>query len=160
MPTKWVRGVKAFFGTLGFAILAAVVPIFNVEVYLVALATQIPKSAALPVALAAGAGQAAGKVLWYYGSARSLSLPWMRKRMSGERWQASLERWQTRIEKKPHLATGFMLSSALVGAPPLLVMGALAGVLRFNMTMYVTTIFIGRSIQSWVILAGLTHLLQ
>lgn len=51
-----------------------------------------------------------------------------------------------------------MFSSALIGAPPLLVMGAIAGALRFNMTMYVTTIFVGRSIQSWVILAGLTHL--
>ena len=150
--------MKAFFGTLGFAILAAVVPIFNVEVYLVALATQIPTSAALPVAVAAGAGQAAGKVLWYYGSVRSMHLPWMRKRMSSDRWKASLERWQTRIEQRPRLATGFMFSSALIGAPPLLVMGAVAGVLRFNMTMYVTTIFIGRSIQSWVILAGLTHL--
>lgn len=150
--------MKAFFGTLAFSFLGAVVPIFNVEVYLIALATQIPKSAALPVALAAGAGQALGKVLWYYGTARSLDVPWMRKRMASHRWKASLERWQTRVEERPRLATAFMFSSALVGAPPLLVMGAVAGALRFNMTMYVTTIFVGRSIQSWVILAGLTHL--
>ncbi|KQY54557.1 MULTISPECIES: hypothetical protein [unclassified Nocardioides] len=150
--------MKAFFGTLGFSILSAVVPIFNVEVYLVALATQIPKSAALPVAIAAGAGQALGKVLWYHGTQKSLQLPWMRKRMESERWKNSFDRWEKRIEARPRLAAAFMFSSALVGAPPLLVMGAIAGALRFNMTMYVTTIFVGRSIQSWVILAGLTSL--
>lgn len=148
--------MKAFFATLGFSILSAVVPIFNVEVYLVAVATQIPRSAAIPVAIAAGAGQAIGKVLWYHGTAKSMQLPWMRKRMESERWKRSFEKWEDRVERRPRLAAAFMFSSALVGAPPLLVMGAIAGALRFNMTMYVSTIFVGRTIQSWVILAGLT----
>lgn len=150
--------MKAFFGTLGFSILSAVVPIFNVEVYLVALATQIPKSAALPVAIAAGAGQAMGKVLWYHGTAKSLELPWMKRRMESERWKRSFDRWEQRIEERPRMATAFMLSSALVGFPPLLVMGAIAGALKFRMSMYVSTIFIGRTLQSWAILAGLTHI--
>lgn len=66
-----------------------------------ALATQIPKSAALPVAIAAGAGQALGKVLWYHGTQKSLQLPWMRKRMESERWKNSFERWEKRIERGP-----------------------------------------------------------
>ncbi|QIX27382.1 hypothetical protein ncot_12805 [Nocardioides sp. JQ2195] len=150
--------MKAFFGTLGFSILSAVVPVFNVEVYLVALATQIPRSAALPVAIAAGAGQALGKVLWYHGTAKSMELPWMKRRMESEKWKRSFAKWQNRIEERPRLAAAFMFSSSLVGFPPLLVMGAIAGALRFRMSMYVATIFVGRTLQSWAILAGLTHL--
>lgn len=150
--------LSAFWGTLGFSILSAVVPVFNVEVYLVALATQIPSSAALPVALAAGAGQAIGKIGWYYGSAKMMELPWMRRRMRSPKWNRSYERWQTQIQSRPRLTAGLMFVSALVGFPPLLVMGAIAGALRLNLVMFVTTIFVGRSLQSWVILAGLTAL--
>lgn len=150
--------MRATLGTLGYAILSSLVPIFNVEIYLVAIATQIPPGLAIPVAVAAGVGQALGKVVWYYGSLKSMELPWMRKRMHTERWKRSFDKWQGRVHDRPWAAGAFMFISALVGVPPLLVMGAVAGALRMNMVMFMTTIIVGRSIQSWVILAGLTHL--
>jgi membrane protein YqaA with SNARE-associated domain len=48
-----------------------------------------------------------------------------------------------------------MMGSSLFGFPPLLVMGAVAGALRMQLWIFASTIFIGRTIQSYVILAGL-----
>lgn len=145
-------------GTLAYSVLSSLVPIFNIEVYLVALATQIPRSAALPVAIAAGIGQAVGKIAWYHGVAKSLEFPWMRRRMESEKWNASYEKWQRRVDQRPWAAGAMMFWSALVGLPPLLLVCPLAGVLKMRMSVFLLTIFVGRAIQSYVILLGFTSI--
>ena len=150
--------MKATLGTLGFSLLGSLVPIFNVEVYLIALATQIPRSAVIPVAIAAGAGQTLGKIVWYHGSARMVEMPWMRRRMASPRWNASYERWRAVVHGRPWMAAGVTFASGLIGFPPLLVMGALGGALRMNQAVFITSIFLGRTLQSYAILIGLTSL--
>ena len=45
--------------------------------------------------------------------------------------------------------------AGLVGIPPLLIMGVAAGAVRTNLRLFFFAIWIGRGLQSWLILAGL-----
>lgn len=152
--------MKTILGTLGFSLLGSVVPIFNVEVYLVAIATQIPSSAVIPVSIAAGAGQALGKVVWYHGTSRSMNMEWMKRRLEKERFQRSYAKWQRVINGHPLSGAALTFSSGLIGLPPLLVMGVLAGAVRMNQVVFFSAVFLGRTLQSWAILAGLTSLFE
>jgi membrane protein YqaA with SNARE-associated domain len=152
--------VKAILGTLGYSILGSVIPLFNVEVYLVGITTLIPKSAIIPVALAAGAGQAAGKVVWYHASLRSMSMPWMQRRLETPKFKARYERWEKVVNGHPLAGAGLTFASGLVGVPPLLVMGVLGGALKMNQFIFFGAIFLGRALQSWAILAGFASLLD
>jgi membrane protein YqaA with SNARE-associated domain len=141
--------------TFLFTFASAVIPLLNAEVYLAALATQIHPSDALPLAVLSGLGQMVGKVVWYVGSLRSTELPWVRKRMESGRFRESVDTWEQRINGRPSMAAGIMLLSSIVGFPPLLVMGVVAGALRMRMWIFASTILLGRTIQSYVILVGL-----
>ncbi len=151
--------MKAILGTLGYSILGSVVPLFNVEAYLVLIAAAIPESAIIPVAIAAGAGQAAGKVIWYHASLRSMSMPWMQRRLEKPKFKARYERWHKVVNGHPLAGAGLTFASGLVGVPPLLVMGVLDGALRMNQVIFFGAIFLGRALQSWAILAGFASLL-
>jgi membrane protein YqaA with SNARE-associated domain len=141
--------------TLAFTFSASVFPLLNAEIYLLAVATQMSHSQAWPLAIAAGAGQTLGKILWYVGSARSMETPWMRRRLESGKTRASFETWQQRIHGRPWASVGVMLLSSTVGFPPLLVMGAVAGAMRMRMWIFASTIMVGRTVQSYAILAGL-----
>jgi len=141
--------------TLAFTFAASLFPVLNAEIYLAAVATQISQGQAWPLAVAAGAGQTLGKVLWYVGAARSVETPWFRRRLEAGRFKASFDRWHERIHGRPWASAGVMLLSATLGFPPLLVMGAVAGALRMRMWVFASTIMVGRTLQSYVILAGL-----
>ena len=150
--------MNLIWATLGYAILSSVIPIFNIEVYLAAIATQVSPEEALPLALMAGLGQAIGKLVWYWSVVRSMELPWMQRRLASEKRQAQLAMWQKRIAGRPFLAGGVTFFSGLVGIPPLLVMGVAAGVVRMNVWIFFVAIVLGRGLQSWLILAGLASL--
>jgi membrane protein YqaA with SNARE-associated domain len=144
--------------TLGYAILSSVVPIFNIEVYLAALATQVSPEQALPLALMAGIGQALGKLVWYYSVLKSMQVPMMQRWLATEKRQAQLQLWEKRIAGRPFFAGGVTFASGLIGIPPLLVMGVAAGVVRMNIWIFMVAIVLGRGLQSWLILAGLASL--
>jgi membrane protein YqaA with SNARE-associated domain len=147
--------VSLIWATLGYAILSSVVPVFNIEIYLAAIATQVSPAEALPLALAAGLGQAIGKLVWYWSVVKSMQIPWMQRRLANEKRQAQLATWERRIAGRPFLAGGVTFFSGLVGIPPLLVMGVAAGVVRMNLWIFFVAIVLGRGLQSWLILAGL-----
>jgi len=147
--------VKTALATVIFTFLAGVFPLLNAEIYLAAVATQLRAAEVFPIALAAGFGQMLGKLPWYYASARSTEIPWMRKRLESGKYQASFETWRERIHGRPWFSAGIMMGSSLFGFPPLLVMGAVAGALRMRLWIFASTIVVGRTIQSYVILAGL-----
>ena len=148
--------MKTALATVIFTFAAGVFPLLNAEIYLAAVATQIQQTEALPLAFAAGLGQMLGKLPWYYASARSTDIPWMRKRLESGKFQASFENWRERIHGRPWFSAAIMMASSVFGVPPVLVMGAVAGALRMRLWIFAGTILVGRTIQSYVILAGLT----
>ena len=147
--------MKLAIGSLLYSILSSVVPIFNIEVYLAALATQIEREDALLLAVVAGLGQALGKLVWYWSVARSMDMHWLKKRLETPKREAQLKKWEDRIAGRPWFGGGVTFLSGLIGVPPLLVMGVAAGAVKMNVPLFFFAIWIGRGLQSYVILAGL-----
>jgi len=147
--------MKLVLATLAYSVLSSVVPIFNIEVYLAAMATQIEPHEALALAVVTGFGQAAGKLVWYYSVAKSMDMHWLKRRLETPKRQAQLKKWEDRIAGRPWVGGGVTFMAGLVGIPPLLIMGVAAGAVRMNVPLFFFAIWIGRGLQSWLILAGL-----
>jgi len=146
-------------GSFLYSILSSVVPIFNIEIYLAAIATQIQTRDAVLLAVLVGFGQAAGKLVWYWMIVHSMRLPWIQRRLEKPERQAQLERWERRIAGRPVVAGGVTFTAGLVGFPPLLVLGVAAPVVRMNVPIFFSMMWLGRGLQSWAILAGLATFL-
>jgi membrane protein YqaA with SNARE-associated domain len=46
----------------------------------------------------------------------------------------------------------------VTGFPPLAVIAVLAGTLRMNFVIFIVTVFVGRTIRFWLVLAGVSML--
>lgn len=147
--------MKGIIATFAYSVLSSVIPVFNIEVYLAALATQIDRGDALALAISAGFGQATGKLVWYHWVVKSMDLHWLKRWLETPKRQAQLKKWEDRVAGRPLVGGGATFLSGLVGVPPLLVMGVVAGAVRMNIPLFFTMIVLGRGLQSWLILAGL-----
>lgn len=146
--------MKLVIGTFLFSVASALVPILNVEAYLAAVALEARNLSAWQLAAVGAAGQTVGKVLWYVAGIHSLKIRWIRQKMETEKWQLSYERWHERIVGRPVLAGAITFASAVSGFPPLAVIAVLAGTLRMNFAVFLGTVFVGRTIRFWLVLAG------
>jgi len=146
--------VKLVLTTVVVAFGSAVIPFINIEAYLAAVGAAIQHVGVWWVAGAAAVGQTAGKVALYYAADWAMRLPWIRKKMATPKWAESYERWSTRIHQHPNQTALLLFASASLGFPPLYVMAVLAGQLRVNLTLFVTTCLIGRYLRFLVILGA------
>jgi membrane protein YqaA with SNARE-associated domain len=146
--------VKLVIGTFLFSVASALIPILNVEAYLAAVAIKAHHLSDWQLAAVGGAGQSAGKILWYVAGIHSLKVRWIRQKMETEKWQLSYERWHERIVGRPVFAGAISFTSAVTGFPPLAVIAVLAGTLRMNFTVFILTVLVGRTIRFWLVLAG------
>jgi len=146
--------VKLIIGTFFFSVASALLPILNVEAYLAAVALKAHNLSDWQLAAVGGAGQGVGKILWYLAGTQSLRIRWIRQKMETEKWQLSYEKWHERIVGRPVLAGAISFTSAVTGFPPLAVIAVLAGTLRMNFTIFIVTVFTGRTIRFWLVLAG------
>ena len=138
-------------GTLGFAFLSALIPLFNVEGYLAVVATQSTGIVAL-VAGTAAVGQMTGKLLWYFAGASSLRFGPVERKLAQPKWQRSLSTWQARTHGRPYVAAAITFASAFAGLPPYAVIAVVAGVLRMNLALFLLTGLVGRFLRFLVIL--------
>ncbi len=145
--------------TLGVSVASALLPLVNVEAYLGVVATQVDASRAVPLAVVAGVGQALGKVAWYEAARRGSDSAWLERRLRRPAVRARYDDWRERAHGRPVLVTGVLLTSSLVGLPPLLVTAPLAGALGLSRVVFVVTVAVGRSTQFLVILLGVGRLL-
>jgi len=146
--------VKLVLTTLVVAFGSAVIPFINIEAYLAAVAAAIQDVGVWWVAGAAALGQTAGKVGLYYAADWAMRLPWIKKKMSTPKWAESYARWSRWINEHPNQTGALLFASASVGFPPLYVMAVLAGQLKVNITLFVTTCLVGRYIRFLVILGA------
>ncbi len=146
--------VKLVLTTLLVAFGSALLPFVNIEAYLAAVGAAIRDVGVWEVAAAAAIGQTAGKVGLYYAADWAMRLPWIRKKMASPKWARSYERWQTWIDEHPGGTGGLLFASASVGFPPLYVMAVLAGQLRVNIWLFVSTCLVGRYIRFLVLLGA------
>ncbi len=146
--------MKLVLTTLVVAFASALLPFVNIEAYLAAVGAAIRDVGVWEVAAAAAIGQTAGKVVLYYAAEWAMNLPWIRRKMATPKWKASYERWRLWIAAHPGGTTAVLFASASVGFPPLYVMAVLAGQLRVNIWLFVTTCLVGRYLRFLVLLGA------
>jgi membrane protein YqaA with SNARE-associated domain len=146
--------VKLLLLTLGFGVVSAVVPIFNMEAYITVVYARTHSHGALELAFIGSLGQNVGKLVWYYISRGALDLPWLRKRMDTPRRQEQYERWRRQVSGRPFFSGLLTFVSAAAGFPPFFVMAMVAGTLRMNVFVFFFSGLAGRTIFFWAWLLG------
>ena len=141
-------------GLFGVSFTSALLPLVNLEVYLVGLsAFSLPERVWL-LAAVAGAGQMAGKLVWYYLGAHSLRWRWVRRKIDTPKAQAKLELWRHRTHDRPLVGATLVLVSATSGFPPFAIVAVLAGQLRMSLAVFVVVGFLGRTLRFAAFLGG------
>ncbi len=111
--------------TFVVAVISGVVPVVNIEIYLVWVAALTPRSLGIPITILAAAGQMTGKTIMYLAAAGILKIS---VKQPGEKMDAvkkKFENWKDRLSL-------FMFLSAFSGFPPFYVVSLAAGGLRIN----------------------------
>lgn len=146
--------------TLGMGVLSSVVPIVNMEAYIVALAATMDNPNEWLLALAGGIGQSIGKIPWYEVSRSSLNWAWVKRRMDNPTFQKRFARVVEFTHDRPIVAFGVLFTSSLVAVPPLAITAVLAGQIKMPRTLFHLAIVTGRTIQFTVLLGGAHYLLD
>lgn len=136
--------------TLGVAVASAIIPVINIELYLIGAAALAPRQMAVPLVLAATAGQMAGKVVMYFAATGAVKLP-------GKRLQSALAGMNTALRNRPRTGGALIFASAAAGVPPFFVMAVAAGAARMNLLSFIVFGTLGRLVRFSVCVA-LPHL--
>jgi len=144
---------------LGISVASALIPLINIELILAGLATRTSLGATLGLALAAGTGQTIGKVIWWFAAEKSMESRWVQRKLDKPRWRESYDDWSRRIHERPWYAALVIFISSAGGIPPLLVLAIVAGSLKMPLWAFVPTVWVGRVLRFWLILAGVSFAL-
>ena len=125
--------------TFTLALVSGIIPfVFNIELYLLAVATLTDAPAAAIVGLAT-AGQTIAKVILYLVGRGALNIKWVKKSASSKAAGA--------FAKRPNSGLGVVAFSAAVGFPPLYAVSLVAGTLRLPAIAFTVIIVVGRLIR-------------
>jgi membrane protein YqaA with SNARE-associated domain len=127
-------------GTFVYAVVSAIVPAINTELYLAAVTALAPPSALPGVLLAASLGQVVGKLPFYLAGRGLVKLPL-------GRYEAKVEAYRASFERSPRLTDLALFSSASLGVPPFLVGPYLAGFFRVGLVRFCFYGVLGRLIR-------------
>jgi membrane protein YqaA with SNARE-associated domain len=141
-------------GILGVAVASALVPLINIEVYLIGLAAVSAGGHVWFLAAVGGFGQMLGKLVWYYLGANALRWGWVRRKVEKPKAAAKLELWRTRTNDRPVLGALLLFGSAVSGFPPFAIVAVLAGQLRMNVWVFLSVGFVGRTLRFAGFLGG------
>jgi len=141
--------------TFALSIVSALVPFLPIEVYILgAGATESGTATGISLGIAAGAGATVGKIIWYEAARRGVESAWAQKKLAAPKVKAGYERWMARMEGRPIYAAVIIFIAASVGVPPLLVMAAVAGLLKMPLWIFVPTVLVGRTIRFSLLFLG------
>jgi membrane protein YqaA with SNARE-associated domain len=146
--------VKLIWLTLGFGIVSAVIPVFNMEAYISVLYAKSDQHPALLIAFIGSLGQNIGKLVWYYLSLGALDIPWLKQRLDTPKRQAQFQRWRGYVQGRPVVSGVLTFVSAAVGFPPFFAMAMVAGTLRMNVVVFFLAGLVGRTLFFWAWLLG------
>jgi membrane protein YqaA with SNARE-associated domain len=130
--------------TFGVAVASAVIPVINIEVYLLAASAVAPRQMVIPLIVAGTLGQVIGKIALYYAGTGALKIP-------GKRLRAALEKMNTQMQERPHMGSALVFVSATAGLPPYYLVTLAAGAARMNLTMFLLVSLVGRLIRFTIV---------
>ncbi|MFD0773755.1 VTT domain-containing protein [Streptomonospora algeriensis] len=141
MPPSVVETALAFL----FGVASAVVPVLNVELYLVGMGA-LSGGVLLAIAVAAAIGQTLGKIPYFYIGRGALNVPWLKRRaQTPPRWAERAERWRAKAEGRPLWTLGLVAVSSFASVPPFMVVSVLAGTLRMSVWSFSAVTFATRT---------------
>lgn len=130
--------------TFGVAVLSAVIPVINIEIYLLGASALAPPQMVIPLIVAGTLGQVIGKIALYYAGTGALKLP-------GKRLQAALQRMNTQMQERPNMGNALVFVSATAGLPPYYLVTLAAGAARMNLPMFLAVSLVGRLIRFTIV---------
>jgi membrane protein YqaA with SNARE-associated domain len=149
--------------SLGVAFGSAVLPLISMEIFVLGLVANHPDIPWLLLGAVIAVGQVAGKLIHYYAARGSLRLPAFLHRRPRpdrapsprrDRWAARTKRMRAavsalreRCQRHPRWMLGTYGVSSLVGMPPFMATTVLAGLVRMNLTAFVSAALVGRFIR-------------
>jgi membrane protein YqaA with SNARE-associated domain len=139
---------------LGVSFASALIPLINLEVYLVGLGAVAGTERVWLFATVAGVGQMLGKLVWYYLGANSLRWGWVRRKVETPKAQAKLELWRRRTHERPLIGALLLFLSAATGFPPFAIVAVLAGQLRMSVALFLAVGTVGRTLRFAAFLGG------
>lgn len=145
--------MKLLLLTFVFGVLSAVIPLFNMEAYIV-LAYARSNHSELAMASIGSLGQNIGKLIWYYAARGAIDFPWLQRKLADPRRQRSYQKWRAQVEGRPMFSFALTFVSAAVGFPPFFAIAMIAGSLRMNVVVFFVAGLIGRTLFFWAMLAG------
>jgi len=108
--------------TLVVSLLSGLIPLINIEAYLLLIAALTP-AAGWPVVLITTLGQMVAKIILYQGGRHGL-------RPHAGRFRGRLERAEIALRRHPAGPDAVVLASAVTGIPPFYGVSVMAGVMR------------------------------
>jgi membrane protein YqaA with SNARE-associated domain len=147
-------------GILAVGVASALVPLINIEVYLIGLAAVSSGSHVWFLAAVGGLGQMLGKLVWYHLGANALRWGWVRRKVEKPKAAAKLELWRRRTNDRPVFGAALLFVSAVSGFPPFAIIAVLAGQLRLNVWMFLVVGFVGRTLRFAGFLGGADWLME
>ncbi|HEX6041391.1 YqaA family protein [Longimicrobium sp.] len=132
--------------TFGVAVLSAVIPLINIEIYLLGASALAPREMVIPLVIAGTLGQVIGKIALYYAGSGALKIP-------GKRLQAALQKMNTQMQERPRMGGALVFVSATLGLPPYYVVTLAAGAAKMNLPMFLGVSLIGRLIRFAIVVA-------
>ena len=145
-------------GLLLVGFTSALVPLVNIEAYLGVRASVSAVDSTWLLGFTAALGQMAGKVVWYYLGASSLSWRWVRRRVETPRARIRLQLWRSRIHRRPIVTGALVFVSAFTGLPPFAILAVVAGQLRMSLTAFFLLGLLGRWLRFSAVLGGVEWL--
>lgn len=139
--------------TLGFGMISAIIPVFNMEAF-IAVAYAQSSQHPLLLSFVGSLGQNIGKLVWFYVCRGALDIPWLQKRIDTPKRQAQYEKWSGYVHGRPIMSGALTFLSAAVGFPPFFAMAMIAGALRMNAAVFFLAGLVGRTLFFWVLLTG------
>lgn len=134
---EWVAHIShIYLATLVISVLSGLIPVINIEFYLVSVAT-LSTAPAAPIILLTTLGQMIAKYVLYLSGQGVVKLPIGRH-------QKSLDRVREALERRRGSAHGLVLVSAITGLPPFYAMSIVAGALRLSLAGFLVVGSAGR----------------
>jgi membrane protein YqaA with SNARE-associated domain len=133
-----------YLGTFVVGLLSGLVPVINIEVYLVAVGS-LSGASPVPVVLLTTLGQMLGKCILYLSGQGFVKLSLWPSWKSLERTREAFDRHKSRTE-------GLVFISALTGIPPFYALSVMAGVMRIPILRFLVPGTLGRCLRFSVVL--------
>lgn len=135
-PQSLGDGPLLYLGAFAYALVSGLVPVVNVEVFILALAA-FSRGAPLPLILLVTAGQMLAKYILYMSGRGLIGL-------RPGRVQSKVQRARDALERHPKGAESVVLFSAVTGVPPFYGMSLAAGALRMPLPRFLIPATFGR----------------